>query len=916
MRRTSFLEAHEGAWARPLAAPPAEPTRHRILVADDNATTRRFLREALELEGYVVSEASGGAEAIEACETEPPNLCIIDLCMSDMHGTAVLARLRRNPETADLPLIVFTGAPEDLSEGTPADVPGFDDLIAKPADADVVLAAVRAHLEPAPMAPPSDRRRVLVVDADLPRSVRTRLVLDRMGFDVTIATGAYEAFRSAQTAPPDAVVADLVLPDGSALELTRRIRADARLATIPVVLTSSAPWSAVQERLGDRAGANAFVALTADVRPLHRAIVHALEDDNGVQADMTPADGPDDQADHLLAELHRQYAEQREVSRQLERGKAELSVLQGLSDVLADVGELDEVLTEGLSRCLHAIGASRGAVFLAEVDGRFSMCSHVGDLGRAPGARIPGNEELFQRVAATGETIVIDTSSGEEAPVPDDVPAPRHHPSTVVTPVGTAGERFGALVVEVPAHEDLRFWMHFLKLVGLGLGFAVANVRRAGGGAAAPDRRDEPLRDGLTGLADEVRLNQELALATASARGERRGALLLLDLDRLRHVNDALGRQTGDELLRGVARRLEGAAGPGTTVARLHSDVFAVLVPAVSGAEGARAVARSILRALDAPVRCNGYTLYTTASIGVTLFPGHAGPPREVLQHAHTAMDVAKERGGNTFELYSNQAGSAVWQRLTVDQGLRAALERDEFSVHYQPIVDLASGRVSAAEALLRWERPVQGLTTAADFITVAEETGVIIPIGAWVLDRTAHEVQGWRLAGTRIDRVSVNVGARELHEADVLGTVSRSLDSAGLDPQALCLEVTETVAMADIARAVRVLTAIRDLGVSIALDDFGTGYSSLRYVQELPLDTLKIDRSFVADAVTDPRSEPILASMIELAHRLGLSVVAEGIETAACLDLVRSLGCDQAQGWHLGRPAPPDEFEGLLLGA
>lgn len=842
--------------------------RAQILVVDDNPATRRFVRETLVLEGYEVVEAEGGRAAIEVCTRHAPDLVLIDLCMGDMRGTDVIQWLQARPPTADVPIVVFTGAPDEVDAcGTAG---RCSDLLAKPVDSDALVRVVREHLTPATPAhhgrhegpaPP----RALLVDADHTRTMRVRLHLRRLGLDVMVATTASQALRSARAFRPDLVVADLVLPDTTALDLTRSLHGVDLLAAVPVVLTSAGPWSDAQQRLAERAGAGAYVTLTADFAALSDAVLAALPD-------LVP---PHDNG------------------RSEERGRAELAILHGLAEALSDTADLDEVLTEALARCLHAIGASRGAVFVEELGGDFSTRAHLGDLRRLPAAGLPASDELFHRVKAQGETLVVDGS-------------------TIIAPLAAGPECFGVLAVEVPTHEDLAYWLHFLKLVGLALGFAVANVRRAPAGrpaaGAGRDGRAPGGRDELTGLASAARFGEVLAatLEDPSARG----AVLVLDLDRIRHVNDALGHHTGDELLRGVARCLEDATGPATTVARLHSDAFAILAPEAEGVDGAVALARRVMAALEAPVRCNGYTLYTTASLGVALFPEHARRPAALVQHATTALDQAKERGGATFDVYSEHRGDLLWQRLTVDQGLRAALEHDRFSLHYQPIVELESGEVVAAEALLRWERPFHGLTAAASFIEVAEETGLIVPIGAWVLSSAAHQAAAWA-RDDHVRRVAVNVGAREFHHGHVYDTVARVLDESGADPRNLSLEITERVALADIDHAVATLGRLRRLGVHTALDDFGTGYSSLRYVQDLPVDTLKIDRAFVANASANPRAEPILAGIVELAHRLEMNVVAEGIETDRCLSLVHSLGCDMAQGYHLGRPVPAPELLG-----
>ncbi len=890
----------------PGAGPATSAAGATILVVDDNPATRRFVRETLAIEGYGVIEAEGGAGAIEACAHEAPALVLIDLCMSDMRGTDVLRRLRSQPNTASTPIIVFTGAPEEVDDAHADAENAFSDLIAKPADAAVLLETVRAHLDPPqPSATlgAEQPRKVLLADDDPARLIRLRLHLRRLGFDAIVATNAETAGRMARQERPDAIIADLMLSDGGSLSLTRDLRADADLAYVPIVISSSTPWSQVQERLALRAGATSFVVATPDLGTIRDALVSALETPPTFTPHETDdlSDG-DERPERILAEIQRQHAARRDAARSLERSQAELAVLQGLTEIVGGSGDLDTILTEALGRCLHAIGASRGAVFLTDLDGSFALHAHLGDLGRLPGARLSAGEELFHRVTSLQETMVVDDRSDADG-----------RPSTIVTPIVSGDDCFGVLVVEVPAHEDLRFWMHFLQLAGLGLGFAVANARQNQRLPGPHEGNDLDMRDPLTGLATSTRLELNLATALEEVSAGQSGAMLLIDVDRIRHVNDALGHHTGDQLLKGIARRLAAVVHPGMTLARLHSDVFAVLAPAVDGVEGAADLARHLLRTLEAPVRCNGYTLYATASVGVALYPEHTRRPGELLQHAHSALDLAKGRGGDTCEVYTERTGDTLWQRLTLEQGLRAALEREQFVLHYQPIVELGTAQVTAAEALLRWDRPLHGITTAAGFIEIAEETGLIVPIGAWVLEEAAAQIAEWNGRGTRIDRLAVNVGAREFHDTHVEDTVRRVVDETGIDPASLSLEITERVALADVDHAVATLGRLRDLGIHTALDDFGTGYSSLRYLQELPIDTVKIDRSFVANAASDDRGRPILESIVELSHRLGMRVIAEGIETDRCLELVRSLGCDEAQGFHLGRPAPAQTLEELL---
>ena len=604
------------------------PERRRVLIVDDNPTTRAFVRETLSLEGYEVVEAERGAAAIKVCAKQPPDLILIDLCLSDMRGTEVIRSLRADSVTANIPAVVFTGAPEEVEVFDPT--ARFSDVLAKPVDAEALVAAVRHHLAEAPSPRPGHlpRPRIVLADGDPAQSMRIRLHLRRIGFEVMPATTASQALRSARAFRPELVVAALVLPDSTALELTRSLRSDPRLGAVPVVLTSATPWSQVQERLAERAGASSYVTLTADLADLRDAVLGAL-DRPGVP---TPVEVETEHEGNLLRELHDHYRSHVGSNGIRGRGGAELAVLQGLAEALSDSADLDDVLTEALAGCLHAIGASRGAVFVQELDGGFSRRAHLGDPRRLPGAHLPAADDLLRRVTATGETITVNAHWGEV--VGDD--EGDAGPVTIIAPLSAGAERFGVIVVEVPRHENLPYWVHFLKLVGLALGLAVAKARHVRTGQAEPGAPHEEGRDPVTGMAD--RAGFEAALARHLAEPDAQGAVLLIDLDRFRHVNDALGHHTGDELLRGVGRCLEVVAGPGATLARFHSDRFALVAPNRDGVQ----IARQVMSLLESPVRSNGYTLYTTAGIGIARFPDHDQRVGPLLQHATAALGLAR----------------------------------------------------------------------------------------------------------------------------------------------------------------------------------------------------------------------------------------------------------------------------------
>lgn len=734
---------------------------------------------------------------------------------------------------------------------------------------------------------------VLVVD-DNPATRRfVRDTLELGGYTVAEAQDGTSALQAFAETAADLLITDLHLRDMRGPELVTCLRRKGA-PDLPVVLFTGAPDDLDElETAGPTLTYDCVLVKPADALSLLRVVGAHLRprDDElaGLLDEATPPGGTAPGG-----------------------GSDDVTLLDTLAAILAEAADSQRVFDEALARCLHAIGASRGGVYLLEAHGDFSLRSRIGDQDRVPGTRLADRETLFRRVVETGETVII-----EKGPTPQrhggrERPAERGGPTTVVAPVAAGTERLGVVVVEVPAHGDFRSFARFLELVGLGLGLAVGPR-----GAATPvdaTRRGDAALDALTGLPDGVALNARLAEAVDSAiRLGCRGALLLVDVDRLRQVNNALGHHIGDAVLQGVASRLEGLVEQPVSVARVHSDVFGILMPGVTSPADATALARAVQTAFDEPVRSGPYSLYTTVSVGIALFPDHAGRAPAVLQRANSAVDVAKARGGSAVELYSAAGASCLRERLTVDQGLRAALERDELVLHYQPVVGLATGEPAGAEALLRWDRPAHGLTSAGEFMPHAEESGLIVPIGAWVLRNACAQAKRWRSTGWAAACVGVNVGARELHDVRLYETVRRTLETTGLDPTALCLEVTETVALIDLQHAVGVLGRLRGLGVQIALDDFGTGYSSLRYVQELPLDALKIDRLFVQSVSRRERSEPILAAIVNLAHELGLTVVAEGIENDEQLDLVRSLGCDQAQGYHLARPAPAERFRTSL---
>ncbi|OWW18946.1 EAL domain-containing protein [Noviherbaspirillum denitrificans] len=421
--------------------------------------------------------------------------------------------------------------------------------------------------------------------------------------------------------------------------------------------------------------------------------------------------------------------------------------------------------------------------------------------------------------------------------------------------------------------------------------------------------------DALTSLPNRSLLLDRLGQALVFAgRSTGQVGVMLVDLDRFKTINDSLGHEVGDRIIVEIARRLSDCVRAGDTIARLSGDEFVLIRPDVTREDEIATLAQQILDAMSRPMTIQGHELYPSASIGVSMYPrdGLDGPT--LLKNADTAMYRAKDAGRNNFQFYAHEMNSRALDRLKTETGLRRALERGEFVVHYQPQMDVATGRVIGAEALLRWELPGQGMVFPADFIPIAEETGLIVPIGQWVLRHVCEQKRKWHDAGWFPDlRIAVNLSARQFKQQDIARAVSQVLQETGCRPEWLELEITESVVMESPEAAAETLHKLSTMGVHLSIDDFGTGYSSLSYLKRFPLDALKIDRSFVRDVTVDADDAAIVRAVIALAHSLKLSVIAEGVETADHLDFLRAQQCDAVQGYHLGRPMPVDKFEHFM---
>lgn len=421
--------------------------------------------------------------------------------------------------------------------------------------------------------------------------------------------------------------------------------------------------------------------------------------------------------------------------------------------------------------------------------------------------------------------------------------------------------------------------------------------------------------DALTGLPNRAGLKAKLKTVLADRPpGGGTLAALFIDLDHFKAVNDSLGHAAGDELLKSVAQRLAPAAGESRTVARLSGDEFLVL-DVFGSAEEATALAARILDVLSAPILLEGLEIVTSASIGVAVSGNEPENLDDLVRRADIAMFRAKALGRNRWEIHQHAESDPTVDRLRALGELRRGISDGDLRVHHQPRVDLRTGHASGVEALVRWQHPTRGLLPPSEFITMAEESGLVRPLGAWVLDETLRQAASWRREGRRAAEldVAVNLSARQLNDPGLVTMVEDALRLARIDPAVLLLEITETALMADPGAALESLTALKKLGVGLAVDDFGTGYSSLTYLKKFPIDELKIDRSFIGGLDSDHGDAAIVGSCIELAHAVGLRAVAEGVETSGQLRTLKEMGCDLAQGFHFSRPLPAPRLKEWL---
>ena len=641
-------------------------------------------------------------------------------------------------------------------------------------------------------------------------------------------------------------------------------------------------------------------------RPLHPLLLRQLRR-LGLTPDGEPPAG--DAWTQLLERVARAYEEHDQERHLLERSQdlashemgALYAALRAERDALDErVRQRTEALRVSEARLSSLLSLSADWIWEQDEDGRFTYLSDgiESTVGIAPAALLGTRRTFGDRYDAEPEALATFEACVQDRRAFRDFGFSLLRPDGVRRWLRISGE---------PVFDD---GGNFRGYRGVG-----RDVTQT---ALAEQKVHELARfDSLTRLPNRSMFLGELDRTIARARRQRQEfAVCFIDLDRFKTINDTLGHDAGDELLQAMARRLRAALRESDLVARLGGDEFVVLLEGGAGAGDLVFVAGKLLDAIGEPLTLAGCSCLVTGSIGIARYPADGEDAATLLKHADAAMYLAKERGKNNVQFYTAELAGAAARLFALESELRLALVRNELVLHFQPKVDVASGALRSVEALLRWAHPQRGLVSPGEFIPLAEERGLIVPIGRWVMQAACRQIRDWRVAGLTPPPVAVNLSARQFHSDSLVDDLVDSMQLYGVSPSEIEVELTESVLMSDPERANAVLQRLHGMGVRIAIDDFGTGYSSLSYLKRFPAQMVKIDRSFIRGLPDDRDDAAITQAVIAMAHSLGLMVVAEGVESGEQLALLERLGCDEAQGYLLGRPMPAAELAGRLAPA
>ena len=859
-----------------------QPERASILIVDDNAANLLAIESILADLGQNIVTASSGAQALKRVLEQDFAVILLDVNMPGMHGFEVAALMRSRAKNAHTPIIFLTAHAEAM-HSSKAYALGAVDCIVTPVVPEILRTKVQVFTELYRVTREAKRLQALHTTQQAIEALPTPIYFTGPDGRYCGVNKAWETFFGMPRSEAMGRTArEIFGDDENAVRLSESMND---------VLMREAGSHTYEGTITSRDGRLREVAY---YKATHTGTTGTPEGVIATIVDMT---------EHKLAE--RRQAMEHAITR-----------------VLAESSTTEEAMRKVLETICTTLGWEYGARWHWDAraaaltrheswHGERAEMQALDDEFRDQSLQPDGQAEgLLRRAFTTARPVWISDISTDESFARRENVAKAGLHAAFAFPLLRRGEVMGVMEF---FHRDVREPDKVLVKIAESIGSEIGQyiVRTQAEEAV----KFMAMHDALTGLPNRLMFNERLARAIAQARRHTRAlAVLFVDLDRFKVINDTLGHEAGDSLLREAADRLTENLRAGDTVARLGGDEFVVLLEEVVDPLYVGAVSRKIIDALAAPFMIADREYCITASVGVAAFPEDGTDPGTLLKNADIAMYRAKEQGRNAFAYYSEQVTAGSLERLSLESGLRRALDHgEELTLFYQPQIEACTGRIVGMEALVRWQHPELGLLPPARFIRLAEETGLIVPLGDWVLRTACRAHREWQRMRLPLARIAVNLSPRQFLHAGLLNDTLRVLSDTGCAGKFIELEITESMVMHDPAGAVGLIKELKDIGVRIAMDDFGTGYSSLAYLRRFPIDSLKVDRSFVADVPNDAGNVAITQAILAMARTLHLTVIAEGVETAAQFNFLRSRGCDEVQGYYFSPPISFDDATSLL---
>jgi diguanylate cyclase (GGDEF)-like protein len=885
------------------------PVRPQVLIVDGNTTELLSASTALELAGYEVSIVKGVQQALAAVNSHVPDLILVDISASDTDGSGLTRQLKPDPRLRDVPLIALGAADRRPDAELSPDL-GFSGYLAKPLDSTAISKQIAA-LIPARFAP----QTYLIAD-DHPVNVEVlRLQLEAEGHTVLVATNGVEALEilEREGARIDGIVSDILMPEMDGYNLCLNLRRSEKFSTLPFVLYTGTHNSSDDRAHGAAVGADAFIEKPAPVQSILGKLRAAAgrRPPAAIPKPLPELEAPvlRSYSEALVRQLEEKGAELERAAVRIQRLNRVLSVLSAINGLIVRTVDLDELLREACRIAVEAGQFPKAWIGLVDPETRKLRfaAGHGGTEAFYQSLKTRLSDDMLEprNYAATAlrelTPVVVNDLHGVRRTLKDMTETGSR--AVAVLPLIIDGEGVGIISIHA---EVVGFFddeeIKVLSELAADISYALAHLRKSAQIQYLANY------DQVTSLPNRGLFSERLSVALQKQTDD--GSLLavvLVDVERFRRINETLGRAAGDELLHLVARRLKLAE---ASAARISVDVFAVELHKRSVTELARAFEELAARCFAEPFNVAGEELRLGCRGGIALFPSDGITAEVLLRHAETALRQAKLTSEHSA-FYAPDLNVRASEALALENGLRRAIERDEFVLYYQPKVTLSDRRICGLEALIRWRDPQGALVLPGKFIPVLEQSGQIGQVGQWALRQALADQGRWRAAGLNPPRMAVNVSAIQLRKQDFAEVIGRIL--AANAGASLELEITESMIMEQVDRSIAALKQIRALGVTVAIDDFGTGYCSLSYVAKLPVNSLKIDRTFIVGMTESLDGLAIVSSMIALAHSLKLKVVAEGVETEAQEQQLRLLACDEAQGYLFGKPAPYEAIEDFL---